>query len=100
MGLLDLFKSKPPAEAPPALPSGSFTVDRSGEILTSTVPSSFPAPHLKKIAAVVLRSFQNSQNADLLFSEFSVNFGSITVKAREMRGGAIIFLSPRGNARK
>jgi hypothetical protein len=32
-------------------------------------------------------------------SEFTVNLGAMNIKARELRGGAIIFLSPRGTAK-
>ena len=98
MGLLDLFKSR--AEAPSPLPSGSFTVDRSGEILSSTVASTFPANNLKQISALVLKTFREAQAHDLVFTEIVINFGGMNLKARELRGGAIIFLSPRGGGRK
>jgi hypothetical protein len=98
MGFLNLFKAR--AEFPAPLPSGSFTVDRSGEVLSSTIASSFPVQDLKHIAAVVLRTFRDAEHAEMSFTEFAVNFGALTLKARELRGGAIIFLSPRGTARK
>jgi hypothetical protein len=98
MGLLDIFKSR--AAEPIPLPSGSFTVDRSGEILTSTVVSTFPAAGLKQISNLVLKTFREAQAHELVFTEIIVTFGAITLKARELRGGAIIFLSPRGNPRK
>jgi hypothetical protein len=40
MGFLDIFKAR--SDAPPALPSGSFTVDREGKIIASTITSRFP----------------------------------------------------------
>jgi len=98
MGFLDLFKSR--AETPPPLPSGSFTVDRTGTVLSSTVSSSFPAARLKEISALVLKTFREGQKQDLSFAEFTVHFGAFTIKARELRGGAMVFLSPRGNPRK
>jgi hypothetical protein len=49
---------------------------------------------------VVLKTFREAQEADMHFTEFAVHFGALTLKARELRGGAIIFLSPRGTARK
>jgi hypothetical protein len=98
MGFLDIFRSR--AEAPSPLPSGSFTVDSQGEILSSTVASTFPMQSLKQISTLVLKTFREAQAHDLAFAEIAVNFGAITLKARELRGGAIIFLSPRGNARK
>ena len=48
MGLLNLFAR--PAPTLMRLPSGSFTVDRDGRVLTSTLPSSFPASLVKDIA--------------------------------------------------
>lgn len=99
MGLLDFFKTRGDL-TPAPLPSGSFTVDRTGEILSSTIASSFPAQSLKQISTVVLKTFREAEKVDLRFTEFAVTFGTLTVKARELRGGAIIFLSPRGNVRK
>ena len=98
MGLLDVFKTR--AESPPPLPSGSFTADRAGEILSSTVASAFPPAGLKQISALVLKTFRDAEAHDLPLTELVINFGSISLKARELRGGAIIFLSPRGTARK
>jgi hypothetical protein len=98
MGLLNIFRSR--AESPAPLPSGSFTVDRAGDILSSTVASSFSPQDLKHISTVVLKTFREAQEADMHFTEFAVHFGALTLKARELRGGAIIFLSPRGTARK
>ena len=40
MGLLDFFNKPTPSLL--RLPSGSFTVDRKGKLLVSTVASSFP----------------------------------------------------------
>jgi len=58
------------------LPSGGFTVDRDGGILISTLPQTFPKSLVSDIARKVLKAFKTSQ-------------------ARELRGGAIIFLSPQ-----
>jgi hypothetical protein len=98
MGLLNLFKS--PTRTPSPLPSGSFTVDRTGEIVTSTVLSSFSRDALKQIAAVVLRAFRDAKKAEVVLGEMAIDFDAMVVKARELRGGAIIFLSPRGISRK
>jgi hypothetical protein len=93
MGLLkNLFK--PAARGPAPLPSGSFTVDRSGEIITCTIPSSFSRDGLKDISKLVLRVFKDAKEAGLVLTELAVNFGAMKLKAREMRGGAMIFLTP------
>jgi hypothetical protein len=98
MGLGDLFKAK--ALPPAPLPSGSFTVDSAGEILVSTIPGTFPMQNLQQISALVLKAFREARELEMTFSELIVQFGGINVTAREMRGGAIVFLSPRGKTAK
>lgn len=93
MGLLNLF-SKPTAELV-RLPSGSFTVDRDGRILMGTLPSNFPRDMVKDLAQLVLETFREAAEAQLPLSEVIANFPSLRITARELRGGAIVFLSPR-----
>jgi hypothetical protein len=92
MSLLSLFSKPSPTLL--RLPSGSFTVDRNGEVLTRTLPSSFPMELVEEVAARVLRLFQSAAAADLPVSEMTVNYSSLRITARELRGGAMIFLSP------
>lgn len=77
------------------LPSGSFTVDRNGDILVSTLPQTFPAELVGAIAVRVLHAFKSSHAAQLPLSELIVHYPSLKVTARELRGGALIFLSPQ-----
>jgi hypothetical protein len=93
MGLLTFFSR--PAPSLVGLPAGSFTVDRRGSILVSTVPSSFPTAMVKDIGQQVLSTFQEAATAQLPLSELTVNYPSLKITARELRGGALIFLSPR-----
>ena len=94
MGFLSLFSKSPPALL--ALPSGSFTVDCEGVVLVGTVPSSFPANLVKDIARQVLAIFKDGkENAQLPLSEIIISYPSLKITARELRGGAIIFLSPQ-----
>lgn len=92
MGILKLF-SKP---APPLarLPSGTFTVDRTGNVVVGTVSSSVPTATVQEIGRCVLATFREAQEAHLPLSELTVNYGSFKIIAREMRGGAMIFLTP------
>ena len=92
MGLLNIFKGQ--SKAPPPLPTGSFTVDSTGEILTSTVSSTFSRDSLKYIGHTVLEFFREAKRAEQVFTELNVQFSAMDLKARELRGGAIIFLSP------
>jgi hypothetical protein len=77
------------------LPSGSFTVDRGGRVVIGTVPSTFPAELMEEIGQHVLTTFREAQQAQLPLSELSVEFPSLKIVARELRGGAVIFLSPK-----
>jgi hypothetical protein len=77
------------------LPSGSLTVDRNGNTITSTISSAYPAGLLKEIARDVLRLFQQARDSQMPLAEISIHFASLRVTARELRGGAIIFLFPQ-----
>jgi hypothetical protein len=92
MGLLTLFSK--PAPNLLRLPSGSFTVDRDGRVLVGTVSSNFPADLIEQIARDVLATFREAEAAQLPLSQLILNYASLRVTARELRGGALIFLSP------
>ena len=77
------------------LPSGSVTVDRNGNTITTTISSSYPAPLLKEITRDVLKVFNEARDAQSPLAEVSIHFASLRVTARELRGGAIIFLFPQ-----
>ena len=96
MGLLNLFAR--PAPTLMRLPSGSFTVDRDGHVLTSTLPSSFPADLVKDIACQVRAVFSEAAAAQLPLTECVINYPSLKICARELRGGAIVYLAPRAPA--
>ena len=93
MGLLNLFSK--PAPTLLKLPSGSFTVDRDGRVMTGTLPSSFPAGVIKDIAREVRAAFSEAAAAQLPLAELVINYPSLKIAARELRGGAIIYLSPK-----
>jgi hypothetical protein len=86
--------------APVAPPRGSFTVDAGGWVVSSTLPRSFPEPVLQEIAHAVLVTFHSAPAAQLRLSEFTAQYAALRITAREMRGGAIVYLAPRGPARK
>jgi hypothetical protein len=93
MGLLSFFAK--PAPTLLRLPSGSFSVDREGSVLTSTLPSSFPAGLVKDIAQQVRGAFEEAAEAQLPLTELNIHYPSLKISARELRGGAIVFLSPK-----
>lgn len=94
MGLLNkLFKSSAPELQ--RIPSGSFTLDAKGNLVSSTVPTWFPPSHLHDIGHNIVAIFRDAQQAQLQMSELIVHYGALKITARELRGGAIIFLSPK-----
>jgi hypothetical protein len=90
-----LKKLFPGRAAVQQLPAGTITVDRDGHIVTSTVSSAYPKNLLREIAQEVLVIFREARTAQTPFAEFSLHFGSLRITARELRGGAIIFLFPQ-----
>jgi len=93
MGLLNFFPK--PAATLMRLPSGCFTVDRAGQIATSTLPQQFSTTLAQEIATQVLATFREAQAAQLPLSELIIHFASLKIIAREMHGGAIVFLTPQ-----
>ena len=77
------------------LPAGTITVDRQGRVVTSTVSSAFPQSLLQAIGRDVLELFREARAAQMPLAEVSLHFGSLRITARELRGGAIIFLFPQ-----
>ena len=93
MGLLNLFAKAPATLL--RLPSGSFTVDRDGRVLTRTLPSSFPAGLIQDISQQVRAALNDAAAAQLPLAELVIHYPSLRISARELRGGAIIYLSPK-----
>ena len=93
MGFLNFFAK--PAATLLHLPSGSFTVDRDGSVLMGTLPSTFPRELVRDLGTQVLATFRQAAAAQLALSELIVNYPSLKITARELGGGAIVFLSPK-----
>lgn len=77
------------------LPAGSVTVDRQGRIVTSTLSSAFPVPLVQAIATDVLALFREARAGQMPLSEVSLHYASLRITARELRGGAVIFMFPQ-----
>jgi hypothetical protein len=93
MGLLKKLFRRPAAVQD--LPSGSLTVDRNGNTVTSTISSAYPASLLREISRDVLKLFQEARDSQMPLAEINLYFASLRITARELRGGAIIFLFPQ-----
>lgn len=94
MGILSLFTKTPATFTLQRLPAGSFTVDRNGTVVSSTLPSDFPESLIREIAGPALESFRGAEAAQIPLSELHIYYPSLKITARELRGGAILFLSP------
>ena len=77
------------------LPAGSVAVDRNGRVVTYTVSSAYPKELLRDIGQEVLSLFREARAAQMPLAEVSIHFASLHITARELRGGAIIFLFPQ-----
>jgi hypothetical protein len=94
MDFLKSIFSRDAASAPVPLPAGSFTIDRTGRIVTSTLSNIFPEKLALEIGRAVIETFRKAQAAEVVLTEVTVNFASLKLTARELRGGAIVFLAP------
>jgi hypothetical protein len=94
MGILTTFNKAARAELK-RLPTGTFTIDADCRIVSSTVPGRVPEAQVRNIGRQILAIFAGASNANLQFSELVVQYAAFKITARQMRGGAIIFLSPR-----
>ena len=93
MGILKLFAK--PAPVVRKLPVGSFTVDRDGNMMTTTVGSEYPQWLLDDTAREVLSLFRDARAARMPLTGLDLNFAGLHITAREMQGGALVFLSPQ-----
>lgn len=97
MGLLNLFSRGEETVHLPRLFSGSITVDAEGNVLTSTLPRSYPETHVHEIGLRVLQIFRDAKVSQMPLTELVMEFPVLKITARELRGGAIIFLAPSAN---
>jgi hypothetical protein len=94
MGLLNrIFRASPSRLT--RLPTGSFTIDRQGRIITYTLPHSFPMSRMQEIGREVLAYFRGAREAQVAVRELVVHYPALKLAARELRDGAIVFLTPQ-----
>jgi hypothetical protein len=94
MGFLKLFSKQLPASLL-RLPTGSFTLDRSGRVVVTTLPSSFPTELVSEVGESILSLFRDAHEAQLPLEELVVYYPALKLTARELRGGAIVYLTPQ-----
>lgn len=94
MALLKTLSRAQKPLRPERLPSGCFTIHRGGGIVGSTLPSSFSPAVVLEIGRVVLEAFSSAATNNVPLSDLYIHFSGLTITARELRGGALIFLNP------
>ena len=93
MGLLSIFRRRGKGDVK-RLPNGTFTIDSQCRVVSSTLPHSLATGLVREIGQHILAIFHGARNAQLPLYELVVNYGVFKITAREMRGGAIVFLAP------
>ena len=94
MGVLKPFTREHKVAEIEQLPSGCFSIHRGGELVGSTLPGTFPPERMLQIGRLVLETFRSAQEVSLLLADLRIHYGGLQISAREMRGGALIFLTP------
>src|SRR5262245_16223340 len=72
MGLLSLLRKNKSTKLM-RLPSGSFTLDPDGNIMTSTLPQSFPLADIQYIGRCVLAALQSANKCQMPLTELIIN---------------------------
>ncbi len=76
------------------MPSGCFAVHREGGIICSTLPHWFPPATAEEIGRSVIAAFRIASETNVTLAELSIRYTGLTINARDLRGGALIFLIP------
>jgi hypothetical protein len=100
MGILDIFGKGKGEAKPLEIPAGTFTVDKNGRVLSSTLPTSFPEECITQISQPVLAAFARAHAAHQPLNELVIHYSALRITAKEMRGGAMVFLAPHGPERQ
>ena len=68
--------------------------------MTSTLPQSFPSEHLADIGAQVIAAFRAAAKAQMPLTEIIIHYAALKLLARELRGGAMVFLMPQSHGQR
>ncbi len=94
MGFVTQFFIKPSKGTLVQLPTGSFTIDPQGKLMTSTLPQTFPTPLVQAVGDQVLTAFRSAKQVQMPLAELIIQYAALKLVAREQRGGAIVFFLP------
>lgn len=95
MGFVTQIFIKPSKVALVQVPTGSFRMDCSGHVVTSTLPASFAAAHAGAIGAEVANAFLCAEHAQVALSQLTIEYAAVKLLARKMPHGLMIFLAPK-----
>jgi len=84
-----------PAIAPARFPHGSFTVSAGGAIVVSTLSARFPRERMEAIGKAVLSALASARGLGTPFTELAAEFAGLEIRARDLAGGAIVFVTPQ-----
>lgn len=98
MGILKPYSRQAKPLGIERLPSGCFSIHRGGELAASTLPGTFAHEKVMEIGQIVLSAFRSAQKANLILTDLRIHYSGLQISARELRGGALIFLSPASMA--
>lgn len=76
------------------LPSGCFSLHRDGGLVASTLPSSVARSVIMEIGAVVREAFKRANDSGVPLTDLNLHYTGLTIAARDLRGGALVFLQP------
>lgn len=77
---------------------GSFAVNRDGALVASTLGSEWSHPALDQIGRTVLDAFARAREVNQPLDEVTAAQSGFKIVARELRGGALVFLRPESPA--
>jgi len=80
---------------PVRFPRGSFTVSSAGTIVVSTLPGAFPMERMEAIGRAVLSALGAARGLGTPLTELAADFAGLEIRARDLSGGAIIFITPQ-----
>jgi len=83
------------AMGPARFPRGSYTVSAGGKVVISTLPGSFSRDRMEAIGKVILSALASARELGTPFTELAADFAGLEIRARDLAGGAIIFVTPQ-----
>lgn len=77
------------------IPQGAFTYDSEGRILVGTLPIAWLESFGPALVKAFRRSFASAEEKGFPLHEIALHYGGARITAKDLRGGAIVFVSPK-----